>query len=299
MITLAKVQAAVKAAPHYRVRVGHLEVIGTPGASRWTFDYVVRNAPRASDGRLFTAYGRANAAEYLEARGAYLAIEEVTLAPKCDAVAPTIASYRTHIEGRKALGYSRHGVMLFSFVPHLMGHKEPTFEDALAILNGEQIIVAMAVHNRALAPNAGATADGMLSSVRTSFLSAVMRNTRRTTMIDRNRAIAARLRARRDARPAVKLAAYMALRARGSTARDAFALAWFAPNSTLRDWGVDHSTVARDAARTMAVRNAAYRLAFYLREARDEIANPRKAFRSMYGIERITPEYRAANRTGV
>lgn len=162
MITLAKVQAAVKAAPHYRVRVGHLEVIGTPGASRWTFDYVVRNTPRASDGRLFTAYGRANAAEYLEARGAYLAIEEVTLAPKCDAAAPTIASYRTHIEGRKALGYSRHGVMLFSFVPHLMGYNEPTFGDALTILNGRTVETAMAAHNRALTPNSGATADGML-----------------------------------------------------------------------------------------------------------------------------------------
>ncbi|AAQ63382.1 hypothetical protein Nazgul06 [Burkholderia phage BcepNazgul] len=329
MITLAKVQAAVKAAPHYRVRVGHLEVIGTPPAvnGRWSFDYIVRNAPRAGDGRLFTAYGRANAAEYLEARGAYLAIEEVTLAPKCDAVAPTIASYRTHIEGRSALGYSRHGVLLFSFVPRLMGYDEPSFADALAILNGEQIIVAMAVHNRAQAarPDAGKIADAMLRESRevlklgTTMVSVPMTEKPRydtsayDAMIARpngrelesrfirhimpNRARAALLRARHATHDTMRMAAYQILRGGGSTARDAIELARACDPRGIAKWA-EATTGAVDAARAVAIQAAVDELAMYLREDRAQITNPRKAFRALYGINRVTPAFYAAVRKG-
>jgi hypothetical protein len=60
---LAKIQAAVKSAPNYRAMVGGLEVIGSPGKFRWSFEYVVRVA--RTDGKSRTAYGKRNAEEYV------------------------------------------------------------------------------------------------------------------------------------------------------------------------------------------------------------------------------------------
>lgn len=72
MATIQQVQNAVKRAPHYRVTCGALEVIGAPGAARWTFDYIVRR----ENGR--GAYGKRNAVEYLATLASDTPIENVT-----------------------------------------------------------------------------------------------------------------------------------------------------------------------------------------------------------------------------
>lgn len=74
-MNIQKLQAAAKVAPHYRVTVGALEVIGAPGVSRWSFNYVVRGN-LARNGR--TAYGKRNAEDYLRTIGDAYPIQEVT-----------------------------------------------------------------------------------------------------------------------------------------------------------------------------------------------------------------------------
>lgn len=87
MATIAQVQAAAKAAPHYRVTCGALEVIGAPGVSRWSFDYIVRR----ENGR--GAYGKRNAVDYLATLASDAVIVPVTFERKAaPRVAPAIVS---------------------------------------------------------------------------------------------------------------------------------------------------------------------------------------------------------------
>lgn len=75
MATIAQVQAAVKTAPHYRVTVGALEVIGAPGASRWSFSYIVRGNMARNER---SVYGKQPAIDYLASIAADMPIENVT-----------------------------------------------------------------------------------------------------------------------------------------------------------------------------------------------------------------------------
>lgn len=60
---LAKVIAAVKSSPNHRAMVGDLEVLGSPGRDRWSFNYIIRTV---KDGKTRVAYGRANAERYVD-----------------------------------------------------------------------------------------------------------------------------------------------------------------------------------------------------------------------------------------
>lgn len=168
MTTIQQVQAAVKSAPHYRVNVGALEVIGAPGRFRWTFDYIVRKVVGANGITIRAAYGKRNAVDYLATLPADTAIVPLTFekpaAPETvDAVqadhgnklsehaASRIAEHRA---ARKSVALSiqsardnSRGVLLIcrgrdavcSVVPYLVNHRAPDLREAGKILAGESI----------------------------------------------------------------------------------------------------------------------------------------------------------------
>jgi hypothetical protein len=116
----------------------------------------------------------------------------------------------------------------------------------------------------------------------------------RAALIGRIRLHAAALRSK--PRNAQTVDAYRLLRARGMTAIKAYAmLKAIRPASVaLAVW--NSPDVTRETARRVAVEAAAYELADYLKFSREEIEDPRKAFRSMYGINRMAPAFVAACR---
>jgi hypothetical protein len=73
MTTIQQLQAAAKKAPHYRVTCGALEVMGSPGATRWSFNYLIKKTAETRG-----AYGKQNAVDYLAKIAPDMPIENVT-----------------------------------------------------------------------------------------------------------------------------------------------------------------------------------------------------------------------------